>query len=258
MYGKKKGNSNININVTNKFNLLMIDNTEIENESDKEQENIILKYEERITNYELRISEYRNEIVNLQTQIKEITEKTIQKAIDKPTYDQRSTTNSNNKMIDNRTLNMIPMNLTQEYLLKTLEDKFTENHLMQGQKGLADFFVEYVLISQDGKYLMKCTDPSRKTFIYIDNEGRIQKDVNADKFTRMINGPVKKVSKKIYDDIYDRYSNNYNPDEDIDELDEKETDEDRINFATDRLVELTNLKTDNSEFVKRLVSPLTN
>lgn len=40
MYGKKKGNSNININVTNKFNLLMIDNTEIENESDKEQENI--------------------------------------------------------------------------------------------------------------------------------------------------------------------------------------------------------------------------
>jgi hypothetical protein len=36
MYGKKKGNSNININVTNKFNLLSIDNTEIENESEKE------------------------------------------------------------------------------------------------------------------------------------------------------------------------------------------------------------------------------
>jgi hypothetical protein len=39
MYGKKKGNSNININVTNKFNLLVTDNTETENESDKEQDN---------------------------------------------------------------------------------------------------------------------------------------------------------------------------------------------------------------------------
>jgi hypothetical protein len=37
MYGKKKGNGNININVTNKFNLLSFDNTEIlENETEKE------------------------------------------------------------------------------------------------------------------------------------------------------------------------------------------------------------------------------
>jgi hypothetical protein len=39
MYGKKKGNSNININVTNKFNLLSTNNSEIEYESEKEQEN---------------------------------------------------------------------------------------------------------------------------------------------------------------------------------------------------------------------------
>jgi len=55
MYGKKKGisNSNININVTNKFNLLSFDNTEIENESEKEQENTtILDPElEMINNY---------------------------------------------------------------------------------------------------------------------------------------------------------------------------------------------------------------
>lgn len=73
----------------------------------------------------------------------------------------------------------------------------------------------------------------------------------------MINGPVKKVSKKIYDGIYDRYTNNYNTDDEV-EIEDKETDEDRINFATDKLVELTSLKSDNSEFVKRLVSPLTN
>ena len=39
MYGKKKGNSNININVTNKFNLLSFDNSENEVEKEVEQEN---------------------------------------------------------------------------------------------------------------------------------------------------------------------------------------------------------------------------
>jgi hypothetical protein len=39
MYGKKKGNSNININVTNKFNLLSFDNSENEPEKEIEQEN---------------------------------------------------------------------------------------------------------------------------------------------------------------------------------------------------------------------------
>jgi len=39
MYGKKKGNSNININVTNKFNLLSTDNSENEPEKEVEQEN---------------------------------------------------------------------------------------------------------------------------------------------------------------------------------------------------------------------------
>jgi hypothetical protein len=56
MYGKKKGNSNININVTNKFNLLSTDNSEkeVENESDKEQENTITTVDpelEMINNY---------------------------------------------------------------------------------------------------------------------------------------------------------------------------------------------------------------
>jgi hypothetical protein len=54
MYGKKKGNSNININVTNKFNLLSVDNTENEpeKESIKEEENKTLDPElEMINNY---------------------------------------------------------------------------------------------------------------------------------------------------------------------------------------------------------------
>lgn len=38
MFGKKKGTSNININITNKFNLLSLDNTEVEQEYDNEPE----------------------------------------------------------------------------------------------------------------------------------------------------------------------------------------------------------------------------
>ena len=88
----------------------------------------------------------------------------------------------------------------------------------------------------------------------------MQKDVNAQRLTKMISDPVKKVTKKIYEDIQDRYFNNYNPDEDEEEEKEEEAqevDEEKLNFVTDRVIEITSLKKDNNEFVKNLIPPLT-
>lgn len=217
----------------------------------KELEISKIQNEEKIENYEKQIQKLEEKNNDLQNQVIELAER----AIDRPSHytntEQRTTKN-----IDNRVLNMVPMNFTQESILKALEENFTENHLMLGQKGVADFCLENILVNDEGKYLMKCTDPSRKTFIYMDEENNLQKDMNADKLTKMIYGPVKKVGKKIYDGIYDRYNRNYD-EEDVEEIEEEVVDENKLNFATDKLVEISKLKNDNSEFVRRLVPPLT-
>jgi hypothetical protein len=194
-----------------------------------------LKKNESIYQEQLKKAELQ--ITNLQNQIKEL----AQTAIEKPTVvNNSSSNNSNNKMIDNRTFNMIPFSLDEENLKRTLEQKFTENHLINGQKGVAQFCIEHILVSEDNKYMLKCTDPSRKIFVYVDQEGRIHKDINAFKLTRIISEPVIDASYKMINELPDKY-----PD-----------DMDRVDFATNKFVEITNIKVDNNEFVKNLIPSL--
>ena len=177
-------------------------------------------------------------IHNMQKQIQEL----ASLAIDKPNTinNHNLNNNSNNKMIDNRVLNMIPLDLDQENLKKTLEEKFTENHLINGQKGVAQFFVDHYLVTEDKKYMIKCTDPSRKMFIYLDNEGKIHKDVNGFKFTKNISDPVIEVTHNMLNELPEKY-----PD-----------DNGRIDYATIKFMEIANIKHDNNEFIKNLFPPL--
>ena len=185
------------------------------------------------------IEEQKESIKELQKQIKEL----ASLAIDKPNTinnNHNLNNNSNNKMIDNRVLNMIPLDLSQENLKKTLEEKFTENHLINGQKGVAQFFVDHYLISEDQKYMFKCTDPSRKMFIYLDDEGKIHKDINALRFTKNISDPVIEVTHNMLNELPDKY-----PD-----------DNERMDYATVKFMEIANIKNDNNEFIKNLIPPL--
>jgi hypothetical protein len=193
-----------------------------------------------------QIKEKNDMIEKLQNQIIDL----FERAIDKPTYgeytENKPITNSNNKMIDNRVLNMIPMNLTQNQIEETISNKYTENHFMKGQKGVAEFCLKNIIVTPEKKLMLKCTDPARKVFIYVDEEGKIHKDIGADKFIDMIEEPVKKASKQIYLNIQDRYEN---PDEE----EGYEVCDDRFNYMTQKLVEISNLKRDNGEFMKRII-----
>ena len=207
------------------------------------QKLLFVKFEEKLKlceiekeNYILQIKKLEEQNYILQTQLKDL----FQTAIEKPSVVNNTSNNSNNKMIDNRTFNMIPFTLNEENLRKTLEEKFTENHLINGQKGVAQFCVEHVLVSEDNKYMLKCTDPSRKIFVYVDQEGKIHKDINAFKLTRIISEPVIDASYKMINELPDKY-----PD-----------DMDRVDFATNKFVEIANIKVDNNEFVKNLIPSL--
>ena len=179
-------------------------------------------YEKEIDNYKLQILKLEEQNRFLQTLLKELFN------------------NSNNKMIDNRTFNMIPFSLDEENLKRTLEEKFTENHLINGQKGVAQFCIEHILVSEDNKYMLKCTDPSRKIFVYVDQEGKIHKDINAFKLTRIISEPVIDASYKMINELPDKYPN----------------DMDRVDYATTKFVEIANIRLDNNEFVKNLIPSL--
>jgi hypothetical protein len=201
---------------------------------------ILLEEKEKdILHCKENISKLENQNKELLQQIKDL----ASIAIDKPNTinnNHNLTNNSNNKMIDNRTLNMIPLDLNQENLKRTLEEKFTENHLINGQKGVAQFFVDNILVSDDNKYMIKCTDPSRKMFIYLDSEGKLHKDMNAFKLTHIISDPVIDISHKLVNELPDKY-----PD-----------DMDRVDYAMNKFVEIVNIKTDNNEFIKNLIPSL--
>ena len=47
---------------------------------------------------------------------------------------------------------------------EAIENKFTVNHVVDGQKGLAKFMVDTILTDEEGNLLYVCTDASRNIF----------------------------------------------------------------------------------------------
>ena len=73
-----------------------------------------------------------------------------------------------------------------EHVRQLIENNLTIEHIIDGQKGVANFIREYMLLDDNGipKYI--CTDPSRQVFKYKDTNGEIKKDVEAKKLTRLL------------------------------------------------------------------------
>ena len=98
-----------------------------------------------------------------------------------------TTTNNNVSNINNKILNISPLDLNDAEKFKTiLDSKFDTNYILDGQKGLAHFAKDHFLKDDDGKLKYVCTDPGRQTFKYKDELGDIQKDVKAKKLTKIL------------------------------------------------------------------------
>jgi hypothetical protein len=195
-----------------------------------------------------QIKEYRDHIKGLLSQLKELTTHAIENPGNISYVQNNKTIQSNSiKNVENMTLNMVPMNISQENLVKVIEEKFTETHLLKGQQGLAKFMIDNVLITPDKKYLMKCTDPSRRIFIYLDDNGNIVKDVNANNLTEIISKPLIETSGKIFLSIEEKAYDKDNKDEAKDY---------RYKMAHDGFTQIKEINSSNSEFVKNLIPPL--
>ena len=179
----------------------------------KEMENKIIMLESQLEIYK-KISEDNHEC------IKDI-------AKQPKTYTQQIQNNNN------RYLNLSPLNLTAEYVKDQVENNFTKNNFLEGQKGVAEFVFDNLLKDVNGKSKYICDDSSRHKYSYKTEDGQIMVDLRAKKLTDMIKNDIIKKSNDII-------SNEM-----------KKTD-DMLNYMG-KILDINNMRTDdNGKFLSRL------
>ena len=131
------------------------------------------------------IEENRKEILFLQNRILKLeTENDIYKNdhdFVKNLASQPKTTNNNNKI---KVMNNFFDN--PEKVKQLVDEKLTQDHICDGQKGVAQFAINFLLKDDEGNINYFCTDPSRSIFKFQNSEGETEKDVKAIKLTNML------------------------------------------------------------------------
>lgn len=211
------------------------------------QENCISQYKSIIRQKDEIISEknrklnnlknLEQKILTLETELKIYKEQSnkIYNTVEEIAKQPRVSTMTNNKIMINT-----PIDLSYKTVNKVIQNNFSQEYLVQGQKGIAKFAYDNILKDEQGKLKYICTDAARQIFQFKDEDGSIQKDVRATKLTKaLLDGEIKSASHKIAckkmacggDEEFDSYTNNY--------------------------YEIKDMEEDNSEFSKELSTLVT-
>lgn len=86
-------------------------------------------------------------------------------------------------------------------IISIAKDADMEKYFWRGQKGLAQFCVEHIAKTQDGKMIICCTDPSRARFKHINEKNELCEDIDARIFTSKISEPIKEVVEEVHNNI---------------------------------------------------------
>jgi hypothetical protein len=102
--------------------------------------------------------------------------------------------------------------------IKNIDHEIIEEHFWNGQKGMARLCVDHIIKTSDkdgNKYLLRCTDPSRKRFKYIDTTNKIAEDMEARNFISLVSVPIKTVCRDVYDKIVKKLEDDKKDTDDI-------------------------------------------
>jgi hypothetical protein len=154
-----------------------------------------------------------------------------------------SNTNTNNSNTNNsKTLNITSsIDFKNIDKVKEIIDKnYDINHILGGQKGAAQFAAKYLLLDENGKYVYICSDPSRNSFKYKNENGEIEKDLEAKKLSNyLVDGGIHEKAKDL--------SLNWC-------IEDGKINQDKFMFVTDKQISIMNIKDNNTEFKKELAS----
>jgi len=124
----------------------------------KEKEKIIIKIKTQNENYKEQNLSYKEQVKDLQDKL----DKIANKAIDKPTNSTTHNTLNFKSSIDFNDIDKIK---------NVIQNSLNINHIVDGQKGIANFVKDTLLTDDTGQLLYICTDPSRYVFKYKDSTG---------------------------------------------------------------------------------------
>jgi hypothetical protein len=129
-------------------------------------------------------------------------------------------------------------------ILSVAKETDMEKYFWRGQKGLAQFCVEHIAKTQDGKMIICCTDPSRGRFKHVNDNNQICEDLDARSFTSKISEPIKEVVEEVHNNIQKGIEDKLVKEEECDQnfLNSKK------NLALEKYIQLKNI--DNSQYNK--------
>ena len=206
---------------------LKIQNNRIDKEELVKNEELVKKNEELVKKNEELVKK-NEELVN---ELKEY-KQTIKELAMQP-KNISNTTNTNNINII-ATFDMNEKNFTEK-----IKEYYNINHLMLGQKGVANFVAEHILKDKNGKILYSCTDSSRNIYKYKASNGEIVKDCQAHKLIKTMKPGLIEKTPELQQEL-----NRKNP---------EQYKENMIN-----MVNIYNIEENNSEFNKQLTKLTSN
>jgi len=190
----------------------------------KEKDNLLKEKDKALKDKEEHILKLEEQIKELQNSIKDIAIKSV------------STPKTSNTINQNKYLFLTPFNLTKEEIKEKIEKNFTKDHFMNGQKGVADFTYNNLLLDENKQLNYFCSDTSRKFFCYKDVNGELKKDIK-----------TKMLTNFIADDIIIKSNNIYN-----NALADKNIKLDACHKYLIKKFDILNMKNDNNEFTATL------
>jgi hypothetical protein len=190
---------------TSKYNLkshLLICKDKIIHEHEKEKKQIRETLEEnnnkllkQISKLKKKISKLKNKENNIYKKLFEENNKVVAEIAKQPKTSNTNT--SHNRINVNNTNNTFTYFDEPDKVAEIIKNNLTIEHIIDGQKGVAEFTLQYFLKNIDGTLNYMCTDPSRKRFKYLSPNGTLEKDIKARKLTCMLlNGNIKQETIK--------------------------------------------------------------
>lgn len=134
-------------------------------------------------------------------------------SLERNTQARHTTINQYNQLLT------FPLDLSKENIEEKTK-KITLNVLYKGQKGLADFFVDYIATNSNGEVGIICTDKNRGNFKYMNENGKIVIDPEACNIIREFKSHSRLNINKSLDILWKEYQ------------DENDTEERRDKFDT--------------------------
>ena len=148
----------------------------------------------------------------------------------RPTTNVTTTNNTRNNLVI-----MSPLDLSPQRIKDIVENSFAIEHFNDGQKGIANFAVDFILRDEEGNIVYRCGDCTRQTFRYKDVYDQIKKDIKAQKLTKILAPEIKWKTTQLAKGMYS------------DDIDEQE----RVYTAYNSIQKIDK---DNTEFVSHLTS----